>query len=353
MNMYSAAGKELKKRFFGKFLEDILDYWRIYDYIGLKYKEIWKDKISIQDENHFWYSILSDRFACEEKPQDCFEPKSGQVVQFKDVFLSQWAPKMPGQLWTIEGINKAIEGLKKVEKRVEFRGKVIDVLDLNGKKEVVSAGYGSVRINPQIGNTDFFAYMSLVSARNWNCDQGIPVVVSRPVYDKFLEYSRSGSTPETEGEGILILNQDVPLGSFIPTAIGARLEKDLEDTLRYRPFLPKCWIYISSPLSIKMRFHDKAPNSVAWTLFQRDSYDEPFSFTYATFNPTQKDSIDDAVHFINWYVEEHRGKSIITDFDGIEPKLEAKVKLNSNPMSAHKKELRELISDLARWVKLI
>jgi len=98
--------------------------------------------------------------------------------------------------------------------------------------------------------------MSLTTADHWLCDYGIPVVVSKPVYREFQKYARDGAPWLKSIEGILHVNQDIPLAELIPKALGASLSPASQDTLRYRPSLPKCYIYISSPLSVKFTYND-------------------------------------------------------------------------------------------------
>jgi hypothetical protein len=123
----------------------------------------------------------------------------------------------------------------------------------------VQAGYGSIRINPANNDHDNYMYMSLTSRGNWHCDLGIPAVITKPVYNEFYKYSREGAPWIKELEGVLVLQQELPFKELIPTAIGARLSKETEDTLRYRPRLPKLYVLITSPLNVKFRYNNTHP----------------------------------------------------------------------------------------------
>jgi len=288
--MWQEIGQETKKRFFGELLDDILGYWRIYDGLKLKFLSRIKNAVEIKTENEFWYSILSDRYA-GEIDGDYLPLRNGQIIKLKDFFISEWAPKLPGQAWTIQGSKDLIEAYKRIDKRIKFNDKLYSVLDPYGKEKVVSAGYGSIRLNPKIGSEDFYMYMSLVTKRNWHCDLGIPLVVSKSVYNEFYKYAKYGA-PWVEGmEGVLHFQEDLPFKIIIPHAIGARISEELEEVLRYKPFLPKCHVYVSSPLNIKFKLNDSHPNCTAWTMFETHSSREPYRYTYTKCDPNDNESI--------------------------------------------------------------
>lgn len=172
--------------------------------------------------------------------------------------------------------------------------------------------------------------MSLVNKPHWNCDYGIPVVVSRSVYNKFKKYAANGAPYLESIEGVIHLHEDLPFSQLLPKAIGAQLSKESESTLRYRPGLPRCYLHVTSPLLLKAKYNNSHPDATAWTMFQTNLKREPFRYTYTTFNPLLRDSVDEAVEFINWYVKDYDGKMIVTDFDGMLPRLEANIPINTN-----------------------
>jgi len=63
------------------------------------------------------------------------------------------------------------------------------------------------------------------------------------------------------------------------------------------------------------------------------------------------DSINEATDFINWYTKEYDGKEIITDFDGMIPRLKAAIPLSMNPLEANKTEVKKLITNCDAWIK--
>ncbi len=352
-------GKEAAKKYFGEIWDDLIGYLKIYDFIKLKAISAYSGAIKVPSIQSFWYSILGDKFAGDTHRKYLYL-RNGDILRFHDVFLAEWAPKLPGRIWTHEGIKDFDEGQKLVDGYVEFNNKVYKVLRPWGKERVVSAGFGSIRTSRRTRDDDHFMYMSLVSKENWHCDYGIPVVVSRSVYEKFCKYSGKGVPWLRTVEGVLHIGEDLPFRELVPRAIGAKLSPETEDTLRYRSGLPRCYIYVSSPLSMKAAYNVTHPNATAWTMFQSrypsqtvwNRYpSQPFMYTYTMFNPSSPVSIEEAIKFIKLYVRRYDGKKIITDFDGIQPHLDASIPLNVHPLRARKKEVKKLIVDYDKWVK--
>ncbi len=342
--------EEVAKRFYGKFFDDVIGYWRIYDHLKNKFIARREGIIELKNENEFWYSLLNKQY-CGKGSPEYKGLKSGQVIRMKDMFITEWAPKMPGQLWTLKGSADLIEGFKSIDKTKDWKDGLYSVLDPWGKSKVLSAGFGSIRISPQINSDDFCMYTSLVSAENWHSDYGIPTIVSKSVYKEIKKYGENGASWIEELEGILIIDEEIPIKDFIPSAIGSNLSREVEDALRFKPFLPKCYIYISSPLAIKIKYNNTHPDSVGWTVFETSSEHDQFRYTYSTFNPFQEESIVNTVEFINYYVGEYDGTKIITDFDGQRPRLESFIPIDTDPQLTKKKEFSEVIAKMDNWSK--
>jgi hypothetical protein len=342
--------EEAKKRFLGSLLDDTIGYWRVYDRLKLKVlSNVAEKRADFRSENEFWYSILGDRFA-GPKPKKFVAARPGQVVRFKDCFASDWVPKLPGRAWTVDGVQDLQEGLRHVAYGVEVDNQMHVILGPLGKEKVLAAGYGSVRLNPGVTNSDWYTCLSLTTAGNWQCDLGIPLVVSKPVYEEFARHGASGAPWIESIEGILHIGEDLPLKELLPAAIGAKLPDGLDSILRFRPFLPKCFVYVSSPLNVQFRYNDSHPTCTAWTVFER-RHDQRLRYTYTKFDPSEADSTRDAVEFINQYVRRFDGKRILVDFDGREPKLEAAVRLKTDPLRSRKSVsvLKEVLQGIGDW----
>jgi hypothetical protein len=347
---------ETGKKFFACLLEDIISYFRLYDYAKLKAKAFLEPVKQINSVASFWYGLLGDRFVGDSSVN--YIPLcDGNTVRVKDVFLSEWAPKLPGQIWTMDGVRDYTEGQKRIYGSFEFNDKLYEVLDPWGKFRVVSAGYGSVRINRNCGTKDNFMYMALVGKERWECDCGIPVVVSEAVFKEYQRFAEKGAPWIESAEGILHINEDLPFKEFVPKAIGSSLSPETESTLRYRPNLPKCFVHLVSPLSLIFRYNDSHPRATAWTIFNTpDSMDhngygrEEFRYTYASFNPSEKGSITEAVKFLQWYAEKFKSKGFVTDFDGQIPRLESRISIQSDPITRQRRQASKMVAECDKWI---
>lgn len=350
MYPFDEVRNEIVKRSFGRLFDDVLGYLNLYDYLKTKKSDLTGKAKSISVSS-FWFSILGDKFAgTTDIP---FEPlRAGDVVKLKDIFLTEWGPKLPGQIWTSQGVKDLQEGQRRVDGYARLKsGGFTLVLDPYGKEKSIVAGVGSVRTKPHMHDEKYCAYLGLVDAANWQCDYGIPVVVSRSVYEKFRKHSERGAPWVERLEGVLHVNEDIPLKTFIPKAIGATLSAETEEVLRFRPNLPKAFIYVSSPLSIKLKRNDSHPIVTAWTMYETALSRSPYRYTYFMFDPIKEDNFDEATEFLKQYVRNYDGKKIITDYDGVVPRLEASIPISSNPMKKSKKEAKDLILGIDEWVK--
>lgn len=294
----------------------------------------------------FWKSILQKDF---RNRHNDITLENNQIVELKDFFLSEWTPKLPGRVWTSDGDINLFEGIQNIVGQVNIHDKIYDVLGPEGKSKMITGGFGSVRIKPRT-NTDYCMLLNAVSVNDWHCDYGIPIVVSKAVYDVFLRYSHNQGSPWIEElKGILILNNPISADEIISPAIGAGLDYKTIDLLSDIPNLQKCFIYVSSPLDIKMKYNQTHPEAVAWTMFRTDVHKEPLRLTYASFNPMEGDSANEAVEFINKYVLGFNGTEILTDFDGQKRRLISKTSL-SNPANFVREQRRTMMT-INSWVK--
>lgn len=350
MSPFEDVRKEIVKRSFGRLFDDVVGYLNLYDFLKLKAIDL-TGKSKAVSLNTFWFSILGDRFA--SKTEKTFRTlKSGDSVKLKDVFLSEWIPKMPGQIWTSQGVAELREGQRRIAGYARLKsGGYTAVIDPHGKEKSLSAGLGSVRMNPNMRSASHCTCLGLVDLQNWQTDRALPVIVSRSAYKRFKKYSEYGAVWVKELQGVLHLNEDLPLKTFIPKAIGAELSQATEESLRFRPNLPKAFIYVSSPLSLKLGYHDAYPLTTAWTMFETRQPRNPYRYTYFTFYPSTEENFSEATQFLRDYATNYDGKKIVTDYDGVVPRLEAAIPITSNPITTKKKEARELILRLDEWAR--
>jgi hypothetical protein len=303
----------------------------------LKFKNLAKKPLIFKTSKDFWLDVLEEN-----------KLSSGQIIKLSDFYLSEYVPKLPGKLWTKESKEELISIDKEVIGTTKD-GK-INILSLDGKRKMINAGYGSVRLNP---NTEgiYCTLLSAVSVESWFVDSGIPIVVSKSVYESFLRESKAGAPWIEEMEGILYINRDIPLLDKIPKAIGSSLSSETIDCLTSSINLPKCFIYVPSPMNIKLRTNDTYPNVVAWTTFKTTHDYEPLQFTYATFNPNKKGSLEYSISFILDYVSKFGGTRILTDFDGKIRRLNSSVDLGIGLKIKDSPVLGDIMQTIDKWIQ--
>lgn len=324
--------------------DDLVKYYGLYSFTKWKIKRIFKKPLRINSCEHFWSLLLGDQFI--NPTQDSLNILNGQPVTFSNSFyISEWAPKIPGKIWTKSGQKSFDEALGHtiIDKNWHWTEKYEIVLDEYGKKKAMEAGFGSVRINPSKNPNEMFMYMSLTTPDNWDIDSGIPVIASKAVFEEFRRKSiNNGAVEIGKLEGILIIDTDLPFNEIISSAIGADVDKKIISSLTKQPFLPKCYVYIPSSLGVNFKFNNSHPECTGWTMYRKNitaewqknyqqKADYEYGLTYNCFDPTKPDTIVEATDFMKDYAHRHNGAEIITDFDGIQSRFDSRLSLGTNP----------------------
>lgn len=338
---------ETKQFFFKRLIEDTIGYYRIYDFLKLRVRQASNQVRTFIDSETFWKAILQNEFRNPRNNEPTLQ--HNQIIKLRDFYLTEWVPKLPGRVWTREGDRNLIEGIQDVVGQVNIYNKVYEVLGPIGKNQMITGGFGTVRIKQRSDN-DYCMLLNAVSVNDWHCDYGIPIIVSKPVYESFLRYSHNEGAPEiAELTGILYLNSGINQFQIISPAIGAHVNNELHDFLSDIPNLPKCFIYVSSPIDLKLRYNNSHPDAIAWTMFKTNIAKEPLRLTYARFNPKNDESANEAVKFINDYVLGFDGVEILTDFDGQKRRLISKTTLadTKNFSFQHKR----VMSTIGNWIR--
>ncbi|WP_134344200.1 hypothetical protein [Flavobacterium psychrophilum] len=317
---------ETKQHFFKRLIEDTIGYYRVYDFLKMKVLTTTEKSREFLTTESFWRAILQEDFRAKNKNSEPL--KNGQTIKLKNFFLTEWTPKLPGRIWTNDGKTNLIQGINDVVGQMNIHQKVYDVLGPIGKNKMMTGGYGTIRIKAKTNN-EFCMLLNVVSPEDWHCDYGIPLIVSKAVYDQYLNYSHNEGAPWIEElQGTLFLNNSLAEFQLISPAIGARLENEINDLLTDMPNLQKCFIYVSSPLDVKIRYNQSHPEATAWTMFKTNITEEPLRLTYAKFNPIDNESTNEATEFINQYVLGFDGTEILTDFDAQKRRLISKSNLS-------------------------
>src|ERR1041385_5629952 len=101
------------KLFITRLLEDISSYFKVYDYLKIKASAAKSGKVKVKNEKDFWKKILGETF---REAHDTEQLETGTILSFKNFFLTDWAPKMPGGLWTKDGHSK----LHEIQDRIDI-----------------------------------------------------------------------------------------------------------------------------------------------------------------------------------------------------------------------------------------
>lgn len=324
--------------FVTRLLNDVTTYYNLYDYLKIKFKENTNGKIPIKDEKDFWGRVLGETY--NGRPYET-NLQNGDIVTFSNFFLTDWTPKTPGALWTKEGDDLAHRH-KDDTKLLKIQDKYYPVFHPNAKERKLKAGYGSIRLNPAKSDKQT-VLMSLVSPDIWSIDYGIPVVVSKSVYEEYLKKSKKGAVWIESAEAIFYLNKKIPVKNFIQSAIGYEISAKTEDELTKIPHLPSCYVHFPTTLSMKMIENDTHPITTAWTMFKsRHNY----GLTFWQFNPYEKNSFQEVTKCLTEYVRNFGGEEILTDFDGLVPRLNSKIPISENPLEKNLFEFEEIVKDM-------
>jgi len=323
-----------------RLLNDITTYYNLYDFLKIKFKATSNGEIIIKSEQDFWQSILPDTFKGVLSDRTL---QNGDILSFSNFFLTDWTPKTPGALWTKEG-DMLAHWQKDDTKILKIQDKYYPVFHPSAKERKLQAGYGSVRLNPaDVENQSVL--MSLVSPEMWSVDYGIPVVVSKSVYEEYLKKSKRGAAWIENAKAIFYLNKKIPVKNFIHSAIGYEISEKTQRELTQIPHLPSCYAYFPTKLSIKMVENDTHPITTAWTMF-KSSHD--YGLTFWQFDPFEKDSFQEVTKCLIEYVRNFGGEQILTDFDGLIPRLHSKIPISRDPLKNNLFEFEEIIKDMDR-----
>jgi hypothetical protein len=81
------------KTFFGQLYDDLIGYLKIYDYLKLKKTNALGKTINMPSLESYWYSILGEKFSGGTNNK-YFRLRIGDVIKIKDVFMTEWVPKL-------------------------------------------------------------------------------------------------------------------------------------------------------------------------------------------------------------------------------------------------------------------
>jgi hypothetical protein len=236
--------------------------------------------------------------------------------------VTDWVPRMPGQLLRQPHVaspndfarNELFEYLQPFLKsdhpKAVAMAANIPAYGWNDKLRLCLNGVGSVRLPTNSASEDNYACLSAVTTKGWMVDAGIPIVVSRGVYEKFMRAREQNNSVEADLRG-WVVKSELPFDPTFGTAvvkpdeqIGAQLAEILKFSDTY--------IYVNSPQDCEFRTGRSHPFCNAWSMFRctvpatnprfdvRDMITGlgAFGLTYCQFDPSKADSFEEAVRFL-------------------------------------------------------
>lgn len=249
-----------------------------------------KSKQFIPGEQIFWRKIFDGRIL------------EGQKVKLVDFYLSPWFPRKPGLYWTYQA---KLARQKARKYGIEEEG--MTVYNVHGKALMTELG-GVGTVNFQKGRD----INLLTATSNRETHAGIPLAVTKKVWSKIRNAFQEHQFIKASMRGVLVPH---------PTSYNSYLLRS--------PNIPKVAVLIDNVNLIDISSAEESYSITPWTIFERNSNNNeiPFGFTYSTCD-LGRESLDDCVSWIQEYISNNSGQTILTDFDEVKNQLNAYFPLN-------------------------
>jgi hypothetical protein len=265
----------------------IFNYYGLKDYATIRYlenlnpKKIRKiqayDFKNIPGDGSFWHRVMSGDII------------KGDYLQLENFQISPWFPRKPGQYWTYEAAKARKDAF---DRHIEHKDQGWVIFDIYGKNLMTEVG--------GIGTVNFRKDREFVLATATSSGithEGIPVLFRKNTWEEIESTFKQERRIEVDLQGQIV---------EIPTEFNSFLLRTAN--------VPKVALLVNSLLNVKMKVTRLDVKITPWTIFERNSHESPYAFTYVTHN-LFSDEKDNSTVRIKKYVESHDGKTILTDFD--------------------------------------
>ena len=223
-----------------------------------------------------------------------------------DVLLSEWFPRSPGLFHTPEAAIRREDATHRLmvltnrqrERYARSNPPGPDVFDLHGKYQMLAGGIGCLRLNRRASADGPLWFMSASSTLF--AEEGVPVALSDDLYEQHIdEITERGVLPCTV-TGKLMLLPDSLLTLF-------------ED---YRG-VPRVYIHVER---IEAGRHTALEGGLdpivsAAVLFTSGERQDQMNATYMNFVPGRIGTLDRRLPWLEEYVQDLHGGTVVTDFD--------------------------------------
>jgi len=300
-------------------LRTLSDWLRLPDYIKTEFRRRIEGSAEFHNEEDFWRAALG---IAAYRPSSLKPLSPGTVVSLKGFQITEWVPLNPGQYWTELGFARR-ESARPYKNLIYFSEKQpMLAYDLEGKIRMMLGGIGTVKLRPLRFPLDTHSYSLLCATSSGHCWSGIPILVSKQVYNKFQATLRQNKRVQADIVGTY---QSKPFNpkDMVIAARGVNIPETTEQIITECCGIPQCVVVVDSVLHTKQGVGAFSVKAVAWTLFQgkRKLWDNRkfFSFTYHTFDPQNDISHNIARNFILNYFKYFGGENFVTDYDETRP----------------------------------
>ena len=298
---------EIVKEIVGPLVAGLSGYYNLPVYGRALYKQARGKVVEYGGEELFWRDAIGPYFY-EAAQTKLFE---GQLVKLLYFDITEWFPRCPGLFWTAEGHIYRQRAKDYVEDQINKYKHI--AFSPRGKSLMILGGIGTTRLEVHTGDEQ--DYKVLCATSSGRCDAGIPLVVTKPVWEQIRDGILSKGAIKADVSGFYsplpIKYEDL----LIET--GTELASELRSFLANSLYLPRYCLLVESSLQLKRRGGISSVQATAWALFKNRNIDAalPFSFTYRSMDAKSENSIKEAAEFIEGYVNEYGGEEILTDFD--------------------------------------
>lgn len=189
----------------------------------------------------------------------------GSRVQFTDALITDWFPRMPGTAWAL---------------RFENGGDTRDTWTLNsearhrlviGQLAQGQSGFGVVRLPTAAADEKRYAVLSVSTADSALVDLGIPLVVSRAVYDRFASTRiRQHAVIAPHLDAVLEAGPPPLLNPDLLRSVGAKIEERFLERLTVATRMPSVYLRLESPVGLRLLSNDSSPEGHLWALARVD-----------------------------------------------------------------------------------
>jgi hypothetical protein len=269
-------------------IKALYSYYGLKDYIDFYYYDHFRRENILEIEAYnfdneqgdklFWTKVLMGSII------------KGQRIRLKNFQISPWFPRKPGQYWTYDASEAREYALNRHIEKIGAGGIVLDVYGKTLMTEL--GGIGCVNFNKDRD------YVLITATASGNTEEGIPIVCRKNIWSEIENEFQKQHLLEVDIDGTLV-NINTMNSSFF---------------LRSGGGVPRVAILVNSLLNIKFKASRLKIDVTPWTIFETKDKYSPYGFTFKT-HTLFNDEITETNSWLTNYIDEHDGKTILTDYD--------------------------------------